>query len=158
MPGVFHLRNVLEFIIHSLNDSPLPEQQFVGNAHQRTLHVAFQLGNKLYSVHEQPLEETLAYISLIPNQLAVYEFRKVLVFQRLAVVNVTGCYHEVEQLSLLIANQMQFKSEEPAHGAFSPLRYTFEHLMDMDTLIPADTQGSAINEADTSTFPHAVLS
>lgn len=152
MSGVFHLRNVLEFVIHGLNDCPLPEQKFVGNAHQRPFHVAFQLGNKLYAVNEKPLEETLADIPLVADQLSVYKFNKRLVFQRLAVVNVSRCYHEVEQFSLFIANQVQLESEEPAHGAFSPLGNALENLMNVYSLVPADAKRRAVNKTDACAF------
>lgn len=95
MSGVFYLCNVLQLIIHRLNDRSFPEKKFVRNAHQRALHVAFQLGDKLYSVNEESLKESLADIPLVANQLAVYELHKRLVFQRLAVINISRRYHEV---------------------------------------------------------------
>lgn len=57
-----------------------------------------------------------------------------------------------ETLSFLIANQMQFESEEPTHGALSSLGYTLENLVNMYSLVLADTQWCAINEAYARTF------
>ena len=60
--------------------------------------------------------------------------------------------HEVKQLALLIADQVQLESEEPAHGALSPLRNTLERLVYMDALVLAYPQRCAVNEADACTF------
>ena len=42
---------------------------------------------------------------------------------------------------------MQFETEEPTHRAFSSLGYTFENLVNMYSLVFADTQWCAVNEA-----------
>ena len=57
-----------------------------------------------------------------------------------------------ETLSFLIANQMQFESEEPTHWALSSLSYAFEYLVNMYSLVLADTQWCAVNEAYARTF------
>ncbi len=44
---------------------------------------------------------------------------------------------------------MKCESEEPAHGTFC---YSFERLMDMDSLVFTYPQRSAVNEAETCTF------
>ena len=49
---MLNLGNVLQLVIHSLNDSPLPEKQFVGYGHQCSLHVTLQFLYKLYAIHE----------------------------------------------------------------------------------------------------------
>ena len=56
------------------------------------------------SVNEKPLGEVLADISLVPDRLTIHEFHKRIVFQWFAVVNVSRCYHKVEDLSFLIAD------------------------------------------------------
>ena len=50
--GVLHLCNVLQLVIDGFDDSPLPEQHPVRYRHQRTLHVALEFGDELYSVHK----------------------------------------------------------------------------------------------------------
>lgn len=152
MSGVLHLCNVLEFIIHRFNDSPFSEQQFVREAHQRPFHVAFQFGNELYAINEKSLKDILADISLVAYQLAVNELYEGFVFQRFSVVDVSGCYHEVEQFSLLIAYQMQFKTEEPTHGAFPPLGNTPEHPVNVYSLVPADAKWRTVNKTDACAF------
>ena len=56
---MLNLSNVLQFVIHGLYYSPLPEKQFVGYGHQCSLHVALQFRYKLYAIHKEPFEKTL---------------------------------------------------------------------------------------------------
>src|SRR5574344_1051961 len=115
---MLNLGNVLQLVIHSLNDSPLPEKQFVGYGHQCSLHVALQFRYKLYAIHKEPFEKTLANVPFVANEFSIYEFYKSFIFKRFYVIHVTWCYHKVEQFSLLIAYQVKLESKEPAHGAF----------------------------------------
>ena len=69
-----------------------------------SFHVTFQFGNKLYSVNEKPLGEVLADVPLVTDRLAIYEFYKRFVLQRLTVINISRRYHKVEKLSFLIAD------------------------------------------------------
>jgi len=146
MPGVLHLCNILKLIIHSFYNGSFSEYESVRNAHQSSFHVAFQFGNKLYSIHKQPLEEILANVPLVADQLTIYEIYKYFVFQWLTIINISRCYHKVEKFSFLVTNQVQFETEEPTHGAFSSLGYTFKNLMNMYSLVLADTQWCAVNK------------
>ena len=47
---------------------------------------------------------------------------------------------------------MQFETEEPTHRAFSSLSYAFENLMNMYSLVFADSQWCAVNEAYVRAF------
>ena len=73
---MLNLSNVLQFVIHCLYYSPLPEKQFVGYGHQCSLHVALQFRYKLYAIHKEPFEKTLANVSLVANEFSIYEFYK----------------------------------------------------------------------------------
>ena len=120
---MLNLSNVFQLVIHSLNDSPLPEKQFVGYGHQSPFHIAFELRNKLYAIHKEPFEKMLANVPLVSDELSIYKFYKGFIFKRFPVIYITWCYHKVEQFSLLIAYQVKLESKEPAHGAlFRPSR------------------------------------
>ena len=55
-----------------------------------------------------------------------------------------------EEVALLVADKMQLEAVEPSHRALTALGKPFEHLVEMDSLIPADTQRRAVHETDTS--------
>ena len=68
------------------------------------------------------------------------------------VINISWHYHKVEKFSFLIANQMQLEAKEPTHRAFPSLGYAFENFVNMYSLVFADTQWCAVDEAYTRTF------
>ena len=103
MSRMLNLSNVLQFVIHGLYYSPLPEKQFVGYGHQCSLHVALQFRYKLSAIHKEPFEKTLANVSLVANEFSIYEFYKSFILKRFSVIHITWCYHKVEQFSLLIS-------------------------------------------------------
>jgi hypothetical protein len=47
---------------------------------------------------------------------------------------------------------MEFESEEPSKGTFTSLGNTLEYLVNMNPLIPANTQRGAVHETDASTL------
>ena len=134
---MFHLRYIFEFVIHGFNYSPLSEKKLVGDTHQRPFHVAFQFCDKLYAIDKEPLEEILSDIAFVTDELSVNEFNKSLVLKRFAVIYVTWSYHEIQDLALLVANQVQFEAKEPAHGTFPSLSYSLERFMNKDSLVLA---------------------
>ena len=59
---------------------------------------------------------------------------------------------KVEKLSFLIANQVQFESEELTHRAFSSLGYAFENFVNMYSSVLTDTQWCTVNKAYARAF------
>ena len=89
---------------------------------------------------------------LSPTSLPCMNSIKALYSKRLTVINISRRYHKVEKLSFLIANQMQFETEEPTHRAFSSLGYAFENFVNMYSLVFADTQWCTVNKAYAHAF------
>ena len=149
---MLHLCNVLQLIVDGFNDGTFPCQQPVRHAHDGSLHVALQFRYQLDSVNEQPLEELLADVSLVTDELAVEELHESLVVKRLAVINVAGGDHEIKELALLVADEVKLESEEPAHRALAPLGDAFESLVNMDALILAHPEWCAVHKTDAGAF------
>ena len=121
--------------------------------HQCSLHIAFQLGYKLYSVHEQSLKKILADISFITDKFSIDEFHKGFVFKGFTVIHITRSNPEIQELSTFVAYQMKFESEEPSHGAFTSFSYFLKCLMNMDSLVFTYPQRSGVNETETCALP-----
>ena len=149
---MLHLRNVFQFVVYRLYNSPFPKQQFVRHTHQSPLHVTFEFGNKLYTVNKHASEEVLADKALVCNQLSVDEFDNRLILQRFPVIDITRSYHEVQQLAFLVTYQMQFETEKPSHGTLAPLGYTLEYLVNVYLLVPTDAKRCAVHKTDASTL------
>lgn len=45
------------------------------------------------------LEDVLADVALVTDQLPIYEIYKRFVFQRLTVINISWCYHKIEKFA-----------------------------------------------------------
>ena len=109
----------------------------LSDVHQCALHVVPQFRDELYAVDEEPFKEVLSDISLVCHEFSVDEFHEGLVFEKLTVINVAWRYHEVEQLALLVADQMQPETEEPAHGTLTPLGNSLKRLVYVYSLVLA---------------------
>ena len=117
--GMLDLANDLQLLIDGLDDRPLPEQQLVMQTHQRVLHVPLEPGDQVYAVHEESLEEILADVSPIGEQLAKQLFREAFVFLRSAVVDIARGQLPLHDLALVVDDQVQLESVEPAHRALA---------------------------------------
>ena len=148
VPGMLNLCHVLQLVVDSLNQSPLAQKDSVRYGHDLALHIALQLRYQLDAVHKEFGEELLTDIPLVSDQFAEDLFDERFVTQGLAVIDIARREHEVQEIALLVADKMQFEAVEPSHRALAALSKSSEHLVDMDSLITADTQGSTVHETD----------
>lgn len=152
MSGMFNLGNVFQLVIDSLDYGPFTKQDSVIHRPDTAFHIVFQFGNQLYSVNEQFVEQVFADISFVADKFSIDEFDECFHFQRLAVIDIAGRNHKVQDFTPVVANQMQFKPVEPAQRTFAALRYTPENLVHMYPLVAAYAQQGAVNEADAGAF------
>ena len=106
----------------------------------------------MYVIHEKAFEEVLTDIAPVGKKLSEEAFRKLIVFQRLAVIAVPRRELPLYDLTLVIDDQMKFESVEPAHRAFSFLGPAFHGLVHVHPLDMAGHQGSGVNDGDARTF------
>ena len=151
MPGMFDLCNILQLVIDRFNQGPFSEQNLVSNTHQGVLHIVFNFSDKLYTIKEKVLKQSLADISLVCTQFSSDILQKLALFQRLPIIHVSGREHEIEDFTLVIDYQVQLESEEPSHGTPSTLGKPFKCLMNQDSLVTTYTQGSGVDKTDAGT-------
>ena len=151
--GVLDLRDVLKLIVDGLDQSPLAQEDFVRDCHKLALHVALKLCYQLDAVHEKSGEEVPADVSLVSDQLSEDPFDEGFVPERIHVVNIARCEHEVQEFPLFAADQMQFEAVEPSHRTLPPLGESLEYLVGADALVPAHAQGGAVHETDAVQAP-----
>ena len=102
MSGVVYLTDVLQLVIHSLDDSSLPEKDLVIQTHQRVLHVLPDLCHQVYVVHEQFLKKALANVASVCEQLTEELLCELLVLQRFPVVHVAWCEQPLYDLTSVV--------------------------------------------------------
>lgn len=157
MPGVFNLGHILEFVIDGLDQRSFPQEDLVRDGHDLPLHVVLELGNQLNAIYKEFGEEVLADVPFVSHQLSEDLLDEGLVPQRLPIIDIARCDHEVQQVSFLVADQVEFEAIKPSHRALSTLGETFEDFVEMDALVPANAQRGAVHEADARTGSHAAL-
>ena len=157
MSGMFNLGDVFQLVIDCLDYGSLSKQYSVIHGSESTFHIVFQFGNQLYPINEQLAEQVFADIALVSDEFAINEFYERLYFQWFTVIDIARRYHEVQNLTLVIANQMQLKAVEPSQRAFATLCQPLENLVHVDALIPAHPQQGTVHEADSGTFAKQTL-
>ena len=157
MPGVFNLSHILQLVINGFDEGSFAQEHLVTDAHKLSSHIVLQLGNQLNAIHKEPREEVLADVALVPDQLAENLLNERLVPQWLPVIDIAGRYHEVQEVSLLVADEMQFEPVEPSHRALTSLGQSLEDLVEMDTLVPAHPKGRAVDKTNSGAAAHAAL-
>ena len=83
------LSNVHQLVIHCLYYNPRSEKRFVGYGHQCSIHVTLQFRYKLYAIHKEPFEKTLANVPFVANELSIYEFHKSFIFKMFPIIHIT---------------------------------------------------------------------
>ena len=157
VPGVLNLRHILEFIIDGLNQRPLPQENLVRNGHYLPLHIVLEFCNQLNAIHKEFGEEVLADVPLVSHQFAEDLLNKGLVPERFPIIDIARGDHEVQQVSLLVADEVEFEAVKPSHRALASLGEALKDLVKMDALVPANTQRGTVNETDACAGSHAAL-
>src|SRR5262249_23733805 len=71
MAGVFDLADVLELVIHALDDGTFAQEQFVGGVEQACAHVLAQFGDEDEALlREELLGECLGDVAAVAKELA----------------------------------------------------------------------------------------
>ena len=143
---MFNLAHVLELVVNRFNECPLAQQNLVNQFDQAVFHVLFGLGDELQATLVQLLKQGLRDIATVAKKLA----QQVLghVGHRFAVVGVSRCQFEGQQLTLVVNNQVEFEAKVPAHRVFTPLRLPLKNFVRMDTAGVADVQRGGVDERD----------
>ena len=92
---MLNLRHVLKFIVDRFYYGAFSEQHLVGDTHQRVLHFVFKLGYQLYTIYEELAKQVFTDIASVTNQFAVEFFGEAFHLQRLSIVHVSWCEHDI---------------------------------------------------------------
>jgi hypothetical protein len=121
------------------------------------LHVLFDLGDQLYPIMEERIEQSFAQIALVAEQFAKDALCHTLNYLNVTVVHIAFAKVEGQQFPLFVDDQMELEPIEPTHGTFAALGQAFEDLVVMYPLVPAYLQCGTVNEIDPVAPAHAFL-
>lgn len=97
------------------------------------------------------------YLSLVSDKSTEDLLNEGLVPERLPVIHIARRDHEVQEVSLFVANEVQFEAIEPSHRALAPLGKSLENPVEMDALVLADAQSRTIDKTDPRAAAQAAL-
>ena len=137
MSRVFDLRDILELIDNGLHNRTFPQHQAVFPEHQAILHIRSEFGDQLdgeglVEIIEQRLGE-IAFVSKDLSEQPFDQFR-----DRLAIIDISGCEQNTEQLASVIENQVELEAIEPAGRCMTTSSQVSENLVVMDASVVAD--------------------
>lgn len=138
-------------VIDRFDQGSFFEQNFVGNTHQWILHIVFNFSDKLYTIKEKVLKQSLTGISFVCTWFSFDVLRKLTLLQWFPVIHVFRREHKIENLTLVIDYQMQLESEEPSHWIFSTLGKFLKCFMNKDFLVTTNTWRSRVDKTDAGT-------
>ena len=104
------------------------------------------MGDEVYSVLEQLLQEGLGQVAFVTKQLAEEPLDQL--GQHLDIVAVARRQAPAEQFTAIIEHQMQLEAEKPAHRSLAARRQPSKDLVLVDTPVITDGEGSGIHETD----------
>ena len=149
---MLYLADIFQFVIHGLNQGAFPEQNLVIEVHQGVLHVLPYPRDQMDVVHKECLEEVLADVSPVGEQLSEELFREVPVLQRLPVIHVSRRELPLYDFPPVVDDYMQLETIEPSHGTFSLCRPAFHGLVLPFPLDVAGYQGRGVDDGYSRAF------
>lgn len=144
--AMHQLGDILEHIVEGFYDASFTQHHLVIEWHELLLHVCPQACDNMYALIEKPAEKTLGDISLVCVKFAEHPICQGVNDILLTVVDIGLGYDKIDYLPVLIAQQVEFESYIPSHGAFAFVGYAFEYLHLELPFIMYDRYGGTVNK------------
>ena len=125
MARMLNLRNVLELVNDGLHNRTFAQQEFIHQRHEHIFHVGTNTCDKLdVEGAQQFFKQLFGNVAFIGKQFTE-EFSDHL-GNRLAIIHIARCQHEIEQFASVIENQVQFEAKKPASRGLATLVFDVE--------------------------------
>jgi len=108
MPGVFEVKNVLEWVVDGFNDTAFAQHQFVKGFDRLSFHVLFQGGNQLDTLGGELLRQGLGKIATVSEELAQQGLDQF--GDGFAVIDITRRDTKRNDTALVVDDQMQLEA------------------------------------------------
>ena len=146
MPGVLDLLDVLDLVVDGFDDGPLAQQQLIHERHQFVVHVLANLGDQLQAPLPELVKQSMGNVAAIADQLAGQTPSQLR--YRFAIIRVAGGDPEGEQFALVVDDQVELETVEPAHRGFAAPGDVLEDFVAVNAALVADHQRSRIDEGE----------
>lgn len=92
-------------------------------------------------------------IPFVRKKASEYALQYVALLNGLSVVHVSLGDHEIQYFTLVVHDNVQFETVEPAHGRPSRGGYTVKHLVRSDTFVLTDPYRGGVHKGYTCALP-----
>ena len=121
VPAMLNLADVLQRIVHGLDQRALPQEQLVPEAYQTLLHVLADFCQALKPSGEQDVMQGLRDITSVPQELSTQACGKPL--DGLTVIDIAWRHAKGASFALVIDKEMELEAEKPSHRGLAPHGY-----------------------------------
>ena len=141
-----NLSGIFKKVINSLNDIPFAQHHSVIKWHKFVLHVRSQSSHQVYSILKKKVEQFLGNISFVCKQLAIEAFSKDLEHFWVFVADIGTCQDECDNLTSVIAGQMELETMAPAHCPLAIRGYAVKNLVGITSQVVTYRNHGGIHE------------
>ena len=144
---MYELCDILEFVVDCFDDRPLPQHYLVVERHELVLHIRPQPCDDVDVVGEKLVEKRLGYVPLVCIQFSYNVVAQPVEHFLVPVVHIASCEDEVQDLTTLVADEVELEAVEPTHRALAHLGILLEHFVALDPFVVAHRHACAVDEA-----------
>lgn len=140
VPGMLDLLLILQLVVDGLDDASSSEHQFVHEREQSVLHVPLDARDELGSLPPECRKQILGDIPSVTEKFAMEPFGQLGHGLDVVIRHIAWRNEEGYQFTVLIHDEMQFESIEPAHAAFTSGSESFEDFVSSYSPVVTDRQ------------------
>lgn len=155
MPGVYEVALVLEQMVNALDDIPFSMHNLVPQWHQLVLHVASDSIHQMYPVGKERIEQ-VGEMYPISKESPVYSHTEHRPDLRGLVTHIGSCKTEHDNLSSVIADEVEFEAMTPFHCPLPSSSKAGEHLVGISAQVAAYGYHGRVYKCDAYASPDRV--
>ena len=153
MPGVLKHQFVFKIVENRLYERAFAQKNFLFERHQNIFHRAFYPRDYFQSSSHQTKKQILADVTFVRKQKSLHVCCHLR--HHRPIVHVAFRKFRVHQISFVIDNYVQFKTEKPTFRRFPSLCESFENFVPVNSLRMAHVQGCRIDICNFASFPQS---
>lgn len=147
---------IFEHIIDTFDNTTLAQHNLLPKRHEPVLHVYPDSGNKMYAIRKKVLKEPWRDIPPVSKKSAVQFLGQYVPHFRIPVVHIGTGKAEADDLSPVIAGEVQFESVAPSHRSFPVGSYPLENFVGIAPEIVTDRNHRTVHETDARTTSESI--
>ncbi len=139
---------VFQQVIDGFDDIAFAQHHLVIEGHESVLHVGFQPRDDVRPVLEQVVEELGRDVALVPEQPPVDPLGQHVPHPHVTVIHIGTREHEGDDLTQVVAHEVQLEPMAPAHRSLAVGGQPLEHPVGVAAQVVAHRYHGAVHKRD----------